>query len=42
MKMLKIFAENNESFYRLFYDEDFESINPVKYYKERSITSVYI
>lgn len=39
--MLKIFSEDNKSFYRLFYDEDFESVNPVKYYKERFITSSY-
>lgn len=41
MKIVKIFSEDNKSFYRLFYDEDFEFVDPIKYFKERSITSSY-
>ncbi|GAB3221271.1 hypothetical protein J0A67_06875 [Algoriphagus aestuariicola] len=41
MKMLKIYSEDKKSFYRLFYDEDIECVNPIKYFKDRSITSSY-
>lgn len=41
MKMLKIYSGDNKSFYRLFFDEDIEYVNPIEYFKERSITSSY-
>lgn len=39
--MLKIYSEDKKSFYRLFFDEEIEYVNPIEYFKERSITSSY-
>ncbi|WP_373397234.1 hypothetical protein V8V91_22070 [Algoriphagus halophilus] len=39
--MLKIYSDDKGSFYRLFFDEDVEFVNPVKYFKESSLASSF-
>lgn len=39
--MLKIYSEDGKSFYRLFFDENVELVNPLQYFRDSSIISSF-